>query len=458
MTAPARPGGGTRLLIGNDLTEEARNGDGWVRWGVQRLLWFARDGDVVVLPVDPDPDFLRHATALTGTDCATLRVVVPPPGPPGSEPGLLTADRLAHEGFRTALRRALGGRAVRRVVALWPDVTVAELARSLEAEHALPGHAFLRQGGGLLVNSKAVFRAVAAGAGVPLPPGTVCSAPQEAEDQIDEFFRAGRPVILKHEYLSSGTGNEIVSPVAGIRPIGARRVVRLTGRPAVRAHLAAHWDRLTSGGRRRLVAEEYVPDSTAHFAEFLITERGAELAGHGEMVSAPLATAEIIPSPGLTPAQRTRLVDGGRALCGPLKAMGYRGRLSADAIATPDGRILFTEYNGRVTGSTPIYGVIGEQVVGPDYARERVLLETVWPDGWHISSFRDAERRIEAAGLAYDRTTRTGVMLISAFDPRRRAVMYCVVAESLPAAREQQRRLGDVFSTRPAAPAAARHT
>src|SRR5689334_3759398 len=76
----------------------------------QRMLWFARDGDVLVAPVAPKPDYVEYVTALTGVRASSLRIVVPPPGHAGER--ILTADRLADEGFLEELRRALAGRPV----------------------------------------------------------------------------------------------------------------------------------------------------------------------------------------------------------------------------------------------------------------------------------------------------------------------------------------------------------
>ncbi|MDX3228653.1 peptide ligase PGM1-related protein [Streptomyces sp. ME19-01-6] len=426
------------VLIGNSTNADLvgsseRDGAGW--WA-QRLLWFARDTDIVVLPVPPQDEFLDYVTSLTGTRRDRLRVVVPPPGAEGSY--RLTRDRLVNPEFHEALRQAVDGREITSVFPLWPDAAVAEMARSLGAETAVPGHRFLSQGGGALVNSKVVFRAVAAGSGVPLPEGTVCGNRQDAEDTIWEMLERGHPVIAKHEYASGGAGNQILSPFPGVRALGAPQVTLATDRSAVDDFLAKHWDPLTDGGRYHLVVERYFPESTAVFAEFLITDRGPELGAHGEMIMAPVANAQVIPAPGLTAEQLTVLVEEGRRLCLPLHAMGYRGRLSADAVVTPDGAVLFTEYNGRVTGSTHMYRVLGEHVVGQDYPRRRVVMERV---GWQVPSFDAAAERLTAAGIAYDRETRTGVLLNTAFSGG--DVWYCVVAEDVEAARRYE----DVVST-----------
>ncbi|MEK8174886.1 hypothetical protein NKH77_54995 [Streptomyces sp. M19] len=68
----------TRILIGNDFSEDVRTDRGWTGWWVQRIVWFAEPGDILVLPVRPEEAFVDYVTSLTGTDARTLTVVVPP--------------------------------------------------------------------------------------------------------------------------------------------------------------------------------------------------------------------------------------------------------------------------------------------------------------------------------------------------------------------------------------------
>jgi hypothetical protein len=50
------------------------------------------------------------------------------------------------------------------------------------------------------------------------PRGAVVAGRRDAEDAIDELLTAGHPVMLKQEYQAGGFGNEILSPVDGVRP------------------------------------------------------------------------------------------------------------------------------------------------------------------------------------------------------------------------------------------------
>jgi hypothetical protein len=450
----------TTILVGNNRTEEML-GDLSVLDAVERRLagcgaqaiaWWARDGDILVLPWAPAADFLDYLTGHTGANPRAVHIVVPPPGYAGGD--LLTADRLADERLHRDLRAALAGRTVDRILPVFPDAAVVAMATALGAEAALPGAGFTGQGGSVMVNSKALFRAVAAGVGVPIAPGRIVANPREAEQVISELLDGG-PVMLKHELHLGGGGNEVLSRVDGVAPSGARRVVVLPDRAGVREYVASRWDWLSHGGRNRLVVERFFAGSTPVYAEFHITEDGVELSGTGEMLMEPVVVGEIVPATGrppataaepatgLPPATAAELVDLGAKLCRAFGAIGYRGTLSADAVVTPAGQVLFTEANGRLTGSSHLHEIIGPLLAGPE---RRVLLERY---DLLVPSFRDAVTRLADSGLAYDPATRLGVVLINDYGPVGGSVAYCVVAEDMAAALDRVERLIALFTDVP---------
>ncbi|MFD8021895.1 peptide ligase PGM1-related protein [Streptomyces lavendulae] len=433
-----------RLLVGNDWSEELAEPTGSTGWAVQRLVWFARDGDVLVLPVAPQEEFLAYVTSLTGTRRSSLTVVVPPPGRLGA--GALTADRLADPRFLAALREAFAGRPVHEVFALWPDAVVADLADAVGCPEALEGHDFLTQSGGLIGSSKAAFRALAAGAGVALPDGAVVADRRRAHRHVTRLLDGGAPVILKQDYGSGSDGNEILSRTPGLALRGARSLRVLADSAALDAYLDERWDWLTEGGRHRVVVERYHPGSRAYFAEFWISDGGVRLGGHGEMRYRPLPDAQVMPAPDLDEAQLEGLVEGGRRLCLALHALGYRGVLSADAVVTPAGEVLFTEHNGRATGSTHIYEIVGKRVVGPGFGTDRILLERVWPEGWEAPSFAGALTRLRDSGHLYDPETRRGAVILAAYNSHRKGVMLCYVAEDLEAALHREESVARLFA------------
>ncbi|MEU5049179.1 peptide ligase PGM1-related protein [Streptomyces sp. NPDC021096] len=432
-----------KILVGNDFDEVLRTRSASA-WWAQRVMWFADEGDIVVLPSHPERAFLRYVTSMTGTRLESLRVLVPPTDCDGSD--TLSGTSLTDERLLAEIRSAIAGRTITSILPLWPGAAIARLARALGVPDALAGHGFIEQGGGALMNSKTAFRAIAAGVGVPVPHGRVCAEEEDAVDAVCELVGAGQTAILKKDYMSGGAGNEIVSPVPGLSPVGAKKVVVASEEGAVRQYLSDRWDWLTDNRRNPFVVERYFPGSAACFAEYLISDAGIEFGGYGEMLSEPVTTKQIIPPTEFSPEILGELTRQGRNLCEPLRAMGYRGRLSADAVITPDGELLFTEYNGRVTGSTHVYSVFGGKIVGREFMKDRVLLEGFWPKGWSVPSFDSAVETLAHAGLAYDRGSRSGVIISSAFDRRDDTLLHCVVAESLTAAYEVEKKLEQCFA------------
>lgn len=429
-----------RLLVANDIEELLVNATAMQRkglgWWSQRLLWFMQDSDILVLPEQPDPVYLEYVARITGTRLDTVRIVIPPADRHGTES--VSPERLRDPALKEAVERAIDGRAVDAIVPLCPSTGVAALARSLRLEHVLPGAAFMSQGGGSLANSKVVFRQIAAGSRVPIAEGGVASEPWEAEALIAGMFARGYSVMVKRDFDQGCKGNEVLSPQEGVEPLGARRGHVLSGATAITSYLSENWSWLTNGGRHRVVVERYHPQSRALFAEFDLSDRGVTLAGHGELFAVPMPDGQNIPVQHASSHAIGELVDAGHRLSEALRAMGYRGVVSADAILTPDGEILFTEHNGRITGSTHIYAVVGARVVGPEAARHRVFVNR---EGWTAPSLQVAIERLDTAGLAYDPAAKTGVILTCAYNEMMNYVTFTVVAEDLGAARRWEERM-----------------
>ncbi|MFJ8436148.1 peptide ligase PGM1-related protein [Kitasatospora sp. NPDC094019] len=443
----------TTLCIANNRTEEtvgdltrmAPLEQLFAGCWAQRMLWWAKDGDVLVLPWSPDPEYLAYVTGLTGVRAGSLTFVVPPPCALGDQ--LLTTDRLADPVFRAELRRvlearAVEGRAVEEVLAMSPNGAVAELAAALGLAHAMDGQAFAAQGGNALVNSKAAFRAVAAGVGVPIPPGRVAGSPAEVEDAIEQLLARGRSVMVKVEFQAGGFGNEVLIRDERVDPAGAERVVALADRAAVAGYVAGRWTWLTGGRGQRVVVERYFADSVPLYAQFLIDGSAVVLSGCGEMVMRPVVIGEITPPVTPDAEVRAELVAQGARLCEALRLIGYRGTVSADAVLTPEGEVLFHETNGRITGSSHLHDVYFGHLLREEHRGSRCILELT---GLKVPSFAEAAAAVGAAGLGFAPETGTGVLFSCNFTPADGSVMYCAVAESPEAARALETALLALF-------------
>jgi hypothetical protein len=427
----------SRLIISNQLTEETVEGDGalpleyrqFLAVIAHRMLWFARDDDVVVLPTQPSEQFIGYVREHMGLSDARPTIVIPPPGRQGSE--LLYPDRLTNPAFLAELRALVRDKHVDRVFPFYLDDTVLELARALGLSGPYGSLDFLAERGGELVNSKAVFRAIAAGNGVAIPEGRVCTTSVEAAEFAWARLAGGEPIIVKQDLHGGGYGNELLVPADGMSGVGVNSTIVTADRESLAAHLREHWDRYTYGGARPVVVEHYIRDCGQLYVEMLIADAGCELVQYGEMRMKPILNGLVIPPSSADLPDLKDFLAGAERIATAERALGYRGHAAMDAIVTPDGQVLFNELNGRVAGSTHL-DVVARRVIGDDYLTERVLISRnrcAW------SSFESARATLATHGLAFDQDTRTGVLLPGDDDaPGGPTGQLLVVAKDLPAA------------------------
>ncbi|ELP61729.1 peptide ligase PGM1-related protein [Streptomyces turgidiscabies] len=437
-----------KLIISNQRTEEMV-GDlqilspeyrEYLGNQAQRMAWSMQEGDVLVLPVLPGERFLRYVTDLLHIDRGTIEVVVPPAGHYGA--GILSRDRLMNEDLLRQLKHLVASHGIGEIFPFHFDSTIAAMAKGLGLDAMTPGFGFLDQGGGKLLNSKAAFRALAAGAGVAVPEGRVCTTQDEAEEFVwRELLSQGRPAILKQDFHVAGFGNEIVSPVPGVEPVGALRTVVATDREELTKYLAERWYWLTDAGRSPVVVERYFADSLPLCVEFHLTGQGIELAGHGAMRMQPVLNGHVWPAPAAGLPAFDPFLREAHELCTAVHAMGYRGIVSVDAIVTPAQKILINEFNCRVSGSTHAYH-IGERIVGAEFPNGRVLVEQ------RRCTFPSAVfERLADSGLAYDPVSRTGV-LVTVEDSSASGGYgeYCIAAENTEQAERMEQALAGLLA------------
>ena len=318
------------------------------------------------------------------------------------------------------------------------------LIRRLGLDKSTPGFGFVEQGGNELLNSKVMFRMVAAGTQLPVPDGIVTDSAEEAIDFLWELLGSGRSAIVKQNGGTAGAGNEIISPAVGVNAIGALHHEVFTDRASLTDHVAKRWSWYTHGLRHRAVFEEYLTDSLPIWGEVAIGDDGVRTYGYGKIRMRPVCDGVIIPPPrpeAETEGFRAFLVHL-EALARTLQGMGYRGLANIDAIITPDGRPLFNEFNGRHGGSTHLFS-IGERVVGVGYLVDRFLVEQ---RTCAFPAFDVAHRRLVEHGLAYDPLSRTGVIVpVYGSDLDGRGGEACVVGRSLAEAEEIERALQALF-------------
>ncbi|MGQ0773176.1 MAG: hypothetical protein ACT4NY_01955 [Pseudonocardiales bacterium] len=423
-----------RILIGNHIDPAIRD-RGDLRAWTQRVIWFARDGDLIVLSDMPDARFLAYATSLTGVDPAALRILVPAAGAHGGR--LLDPESLTAAEFVAEVRGALGDAGVdqvEEVFALWPSAHVSRFAAALGIEDRFAGAGFFAQGGGELGNNKAAFRALAAGAGVPIPAGAVCRSEREAVAATEALLDGAGAVMVKQAHNGAGVGNQLLMGDASLASdhVGARHLHQLDGggRKPIEAYWRQRWDWASAQNRFPVVVEEFAPDAVSVYSEHYADDEGTRPTEMGTLLYVGRRLShQIVPLRGVDKDTRAQLLAGGARLAEAYRALGYRGHLSADAIVTTGGRVVFTEVNAQVSGSLHIYQVIAHQIVDTAAAPARSVVEYHVPPTWAVPDFDAFLAAVDESGCAYDPATRTGVIVsmpVIPLEVNRAQFVFCI--------------------------------
>ncbi|MEU9891847.1 hypothetical protein [Sphaerisporangium sp. NPDC051011] len=406
-----------RILIGNQIDPSIRERGDMRAW-TQRLFWFARPGDLLILCCEPDTAFVDYALAHTGVKRKELTVLVAPSGAWGDR--LLDPASLTAPGFLQSVRAALGeggADAVTEVFALWPSAAVARLADALGMADRFPGAAFFGQGGGEIGNSKANFRALAAAAGVPIVPGRVCRSRAEAIETTSALLERSptRAVVVKQAHNGAGVGNQLLARDAGmaVDHVGARHLHRLApGEDGVAAYWAERWSWASGEGRWPVVIEDFAPGADAVYSEHYAADEGTRPTEMGRLLYVGRRLShQVVPLDGVDDRVRAALLDGGTRLAEAYRAFGYRGHLSADALVLPGGAVVFTEVNAQVSGSLHIYQSIAHGIVDVAAEPARQVVEYHVPPTWTVPGFTAFLAALDDLALAYDPATRMGVIV-----------------------------------------------
>ncbi|MFG2298078.1 peptide ligase PGM1-related protein [Streptomyces sp. NPDC048603] len=395
-----------KLLIANDIDDTLFLRPDPRAWA-QRVFWFAEEGDLVLVSDTPDPAFVEHVGRVKGADMSRVDVRLCPEGLHGRR----RIDFLALFDRRFLDSVAPDVADVTEVFSLFPSPQLSELAARLGIRDRLPGAGFIAQGGGELANNKATFRALAAAGGVRIAAGSVCRSPHEATAATRWLLDAGHDVMVKMAHHGAGSGNEMVLRPGRRAPrhIGGRTVHELDGLPdAVPRYWRDRWDWASADGKYAVVVEQLLDATASYYAEYTVTDAGVELGGVGHLsfIDGRLAS-ETFPERSLTGMQHLELVSGAETLARAYHGIGYRGQLCADAVATGDGRIAFTEVNARTTTSTHLY----ESMAGLTPGTTAMLSQRLTPATWKPVSTEGFLDTVADAGLLFDPDRRRGVLM-----------------------------------------------
>ncbi len=380
-----------------------------------RLAWLAEAGDVLLLPAPLPAGLLADVARAKGFDAERVRVIA---AAPRSTPELLTQDEL-HQPWLLEALRPLVSEGNWTVLPYHGSSSVCRLADALHVPRPELG-AFAEQDGSDLLNSKSIFRQLAAGRGLPIAEGAVCATRHELSAAIPSLLAQTGAVIVKQDVNAGGLGNVVVTAERSAGHYQGVSAVYGLGRDGTPAALAERlWRELAGAGGRALVVEAYHVGSLSLFSEYLV--RGGVQAprflqcgevrmeqdgGDGE-----LWVGFEIPAP-VPPRAYAELIAGSTSFCQLASGLGFRGKMNVDALLLRDGRVLFTEVNGRLGGCTHIHE-IAEGLVGPGYSDQWVVLTH---NRVSVRSGAEATARLRNSALGFDRERREGALVLNTHD------------------------------------------
>lgn len=393
-----------------------------------RMLWSLDPQDIAVIPGPIDKDFLAYLTRLLGIspNLAVLSMQdyrgVDWYPPANSELVAEVKSRIAASGFdRTEW--TVSSYIHDRDIAHWQrllgvDTDAAPFAQDLAS----------------LVNSKAVFRALAHAADIPVPEGFVVTTGRELLDTVIELIDRTGTVIVKQDQNSGGYGNTIITTDPNVTGIGALRVVRLSPGGDLRTDLpkALQENDLPLGETMELprgaapakfIVEVYRPNSRSLSSEMSIPRIGAPvLRNYGEMRMEPMWTGFVLPAVDLPVTVSAQFCADSQQIAILAQRLGYHGLINIDSIVGLDNRLAYTEFNGRAGGVTN-NDTIAHRLLGPGYLHSHVLLTRI---GVPAPRTPELVECLERAGIHFDPLRRSGV-IIAADDAITTTIEYLII-------------------------------
>ncbi|MEV7652274.1 hypothetical protein [Kocuria marina] len=371
-----------------------------------RFLWHASAGDVVVLPERMVPHYASYVDEMLRMPQDALRII--------EYGGLLTDEALLDSATFDAIKEAVGQKGDVVVQPFVHTRGTVELARLLGASEG-PGASFAHENGVDLLNSKANFRKLAAGVGLPIAPGRVARSERELSDELRRLQGLGCPLIAKHDHAGGGHGNIILSPKSASRSKlpGARRFLDLEDSAEKLAREL--WNELTDNSYSMVTLEVYMESRERFYLEYDLTGRVPHLVSTGSIRYSEHATDVPPKWTGLDVPFNLDAVGGssavsqGQLIVSAVHALGYRGMLNLDGITTLEGELVFQEVNARWGGGL-VYDVIARRLLGESYSRTHVLRSLLdLPTMDHV----ELQRRLTAAGVHYSHERKEGALILA---------------------------------------------
>ena len=390
-----------RLLIANDLDDSLLHKVDVRAWA-QRMLWFAQNEDVIITMDLPDRRHIEYVTRLTGVDPDSLQFISLP-GTGRFERRMFDHHLLLDPDLLAQLRPMCAQ--ICEVHAQWNSPLISVFLDELGLNDAWPGAGLFSQNGAEVLNNMGNFRAFATAAGVPISEGVVCRTLEDAQFHSARLLRRHRALMVKQAHAGAGAGNLLLTTdetIPGLRSGNSRReVLPAENSVALESFWAAHWPWASSKERYGVVIEQYVEDAASVYVEFFLDRTGPKVREVGELhFEEGRLAREVVPARNIPERVRTEVVGSAARLATYYYNLGHRGFLSADVVVTRAGKFTFTEVNAQFTGSSHLYNIVANKVVGA-WERGLSVTQMTSPLAWQLSNLPELLEALEQEELAF---------------------------------------------------------
>ncbi|MBA3662050.1 MAG: hypothetical protein H0W64_10000 [Gammaproteobacteria bacterium] len=389
-----------------------------------RFLWLLEPGDAILLPKNPNKDFLTYFANIKNIDLSSLHLVILNDNHP-----VVCSAALSNPNLIAQLKTIMSNPSAWHIEACYFNSKVLALSEKLHLTINSAWKKFIAEDLVRTANSKVEFRKVAERLSIPIAEGSICLTQESLIASIKELLKITGQVIIKQNYNTSGKGNIGVTFSEEQQFVGVAKTMILNADSSIDELATQIWAAYINSYNTLLILEVYYPNKGTFTAQLWIGSQGEEpeVLNFSEIRMQKNWIGVLLAPHLLSSDNINELLACSKHLAKNLQMQGYRGYICCDAILTKEDKILFTEMNARPGGETNAY-ILARQIFGKGYENKMVVLTY---DGLKTTSFIEIYKKLKAENLLLNKINNTGVVLLTVDDVYTKQLEYLVAAPNL---------------------------
>ncbi len=373
----------------------------------KRMTWAAESGDILLLPSEVNPDFVRYVETVKSIEPGSIRIV--PITMEGHLPHPISVADMRKPELLMELKAAINnGSEQWTILPFIADSAVAELQAilGLPIRFSKNGENSLTEAGDVL-NDKRVYRALAAGLSVPIAEGRVCQSEDELSAVMSHLLSITGSVIVKLDRHSGSDGNIIVTRCDLRHGAGATKIISIKDDKETHKAAAEIYAELAGDTTPFLIVEAYYRNKKTFGVYYDLSEGAVQFVGVAELRMAPLYKGMIWPS-NLKDGLCHEVMSAGHRLARAAFDLGHRGPFSVDGVITECGQVIFCEVNGRHGGFSCIWTILDHLFEAPQTGNRVAMTTARQSTEQPLQLVLDT---LSTAGILFDQTKDRGVIV-----------------------------------------------